>query len=244
MLNNEVYFNTIVNKIKKVVERNKFSFTIEYLLYKQPLLDGITETEIRKAVNWGVNKGIINIKNKENLGNPEYSFSPNVVPEDKISDSVIVVSSPSLSNMTLGKIIERNNFINTTIAFKQIISSASKVIRIASPFFQQNIVHEDGFPELEELILLAYRRGCKIIVLSRETTSKRISDFNWLVNLSRDNGFTSKLEIFDYYIPNKEGLLASSVHAKLIIADEKIAYIGSAESRNNDIISGVKFRLF
>ena len=55
------------------------------------------------------------------------------------------------------------------------------------------------------------------------------------MTLSRNNGFSNKLEIFDYYIPNKEGLLASSVHAKLIIADEKIAYVGSAELRLNSL---------
>ena len=235
MLNNEVYLKTMIDQIKAVVDNSQQRFVINDLLYNYPLLSNITETDIRKALNWAVSKGIILILNEAYSSSPEYIFSSINEYQDKINEVKITVTAPKAASITVGKIIERNKFIPTDIAFREIIASSNHIIRISSPFFQQNVSDQNSPLDLEKSILLAYNRGCKIVILSRETKSKRVSDLNWLVNLSRSHGFSDRLEIFDYHKASKQRTIDSSVHAKLIIADEKMAYIGSAELRLNSL---------
>ncbi len=235
MSENELRHCLIVNKIKHATRENEKGFTIQTLLYNENLLNGIRESEIREAVNWAIRKGIINIETKERFGDTVFIFS-NSVALSSFDDSInISVTAPRSSNYSLGEIIDRNGFITTVSTFKQIISSAKQAIRISSPFLQRNVTNVNSLPELDEILLSAFRRGCRIVILSREARTRRGSDLAWIMDLARNNGFTEKLEIFDYHKSKKSGEIDSSTHAKLIIADEEIAYIGSAELRLNSL---------
>ncbi len=235
MLDNEVHYRLIINKIRKSFGERPEGFTMQALLYEKSLLDNVSEFNIREAVNRGIESGIIISKKIDSIREPVLFFSNDLKYHKQDENITISVSAPGLSNYSIGKVIERNGFITTESAFMQLISSAKHIIRISSPFLQRNVAGENGIPNLEKTILTAYQRGCKFVILSREVYSKRKSDLTWLIDLSRKNGFAEKLEIFDYHKSKNGDKVDSSTHAKLIIADEETAYIGSAELRLNSL---------
>ena len=235
MKDNEIYYEIIFDKIKKSFENRPEGFTIQTLLYEKSLLDNVSESNIREFVNWGIRNGIIISKNIDGVREPTLFLSKNSIFHKSDEHVTISVSAPTLSDYSIGKVIERNGFLTTESAFTKLILSARNIIRISSPFLQRNVASEKGIPNLEKIILLAYQHGCKFVILSREVYTKRKSDLTWLINLSKENGFAEKLEIFDYHKSKSSNTVESSTHAKLIISDDKEAYIGSAELRMNSI---------
>lgn len=235
MSENEVYYKFILNKISKSTSDKLSRFTVQDLLYENSLLEDVSELDIRKTINWAISKGIITIVNKDKFGDDIYIFSNNdwYIQEDSVQ---ISVTAPKSAHFSIEKVIDQNGFIPTDIAFKQVISYAKHTIRICSPFLQKNVANENSMPDLEDIILSAYKRGCKLLILSREVIRKRATDLNWIIDFSRKNGFADRLEIYDYYhMSKKDDMIDSSIHAKLIIADDDMAYIGSAELRLNSI---------
>ncbi|MHB1708608.1 MAG: phospholipase D family protein [Thermoplasmataceae archaeon] len=235
MIENEVHYNIIIDTIRREFGKREEGFTIQTLLYEKSLLDNVSEPDIREAVNWAINKEIITIRKSDKLGEVTLFFSNDSKWQMQSENIVLTVSTPRLSSNSIRRVVERNGFITTDSAFKQIISSAKSTIRISSPFLQKNVASEVSIPDLEEIILMAYQRGCRFVILSREVYSKRASDLTWMIELSRKNGFSEKLEIFDYHKSKNGDTVDSSTHAKLIIADEEMAYIGSAELRLNSL---------
>lgn len=235
MIENEVHLNLIIDKIRKGFGKRVDGFTIQTLLYEKSLLDNVSESDIREAVNWAIDKEIITSVKRDKLGDVTLYFSTDSKWQMQSENIVLAVSTPRLSSNSIGRVMERNGFITTDSAFKRIISSAERMIRISSPFLQKNVANEAGIPDLEKIILMAYQRGCKFVILSREVYSKRAPDLGWLIELTRKNGFSEKLEIFDYHKSKNGSTVDSSTHAKLIISDEEMAYIGSAELRLNSL---------
>ena len=235
MTKNEILHNLIIDKIRKTFDKKVEGFTIQTLLEEKSFLDSMSETEIREAVNWAINKGILSTEKSDKFGDTSLYLFNDLGWNYQNECVKISVSAPRLSNYSIGKVVERNGFITTNSAFIQILSSAKQVIRISSPFLQKNVANENSLPEIEEIILMAYKRGCRLVILSREVNTKRAKDLTWLVDLSRKNGFADKLEIYDYHKSKIGGEVDSSTHAKLIIADNEMAYIGSAELRLNSI---------
>ena len=234
MPDNLIFYQVIIDKIRDTIKNKSDHFTLQNLIEKSSLLDDVSETDIRKTINWATRNNIIIKGNKNQYGEKTYLLTDNDVKIE--TDKVCIsVTAPKASNLSIEKTMNRNGFISTDLAFKKVISSAQNKIRIASPFLQKNVQNVNSLPDLEEIILSAYTRGCKFIILSREVNNKRFNDLNWLIDLSKRNGYGDKLEIFDYYKSKQDGTLDSSNHAKLIIADENIAYIGSAELRLNSL---------
>jgi len=232
MPENEIYYKSIIDRIRNAIKDKSNYFTLKNLMEENYLLDDISETDIIKAINWAIRNNIIIKVNKND--EKMYLLTDNDVEIEK--DNVCIsITPPKAISLSIKKIINKNGFISTDLAFKKVISNAQNKIRIASPFLQKNVKDENSLPDLEEIILAAYRRGCKFIILSREVNNKRFKDLNWLVDLSKRNGYEDKLEIFDYYKSKKDGMLYSSNHAKLLIADNNMAYIGSAELRLNSL---------
>ncbi len=154
--------------------------------------------------------------------------------DEKIS---IVISRPRLKELSLGGIEDRNKQIDSIDCFREIITSANKILRICSPFLQKNVLNDDAFPELKQLIIDALERNVDIKLLSRELFQGRGEEIQWIVDIARDLGREKKLTIADYHIVSDRGEILSSTHAKLLIADYSIAYTGSAELRRNSLIA-------
>jgi hypothetical protein len=204
--------------------------------YKSSVLT--TEAELRNTINNALRVGNLQIIEKKNSWDESTVrlIRPFLInnSDEKIS---IVISRPRLKELSLGGIEDRNKQIDSIDCFHEIITSANKILRICSPFLQKNVLNEDAFPELKQLIIDALERNVDIKLLSRELFQGRGEEIHWIVDIARDLGKEEKLTIADYYILSDRGDILSSTHAKLLIADYTMAYVGSAELRKNSLIA-------
>lgn len=148
----------------------------------------------------------------------------------------IVISKPRFKELTLGRIEQRNYLLDTLSCFEQIISSSKNILRICSPFLQKNVLDEDSFPRFKSLLISALNDNVQIDILSRELFQGRDVEIQWIIDIAYELGKRDKLRIADYHISENKNII-SSTHAKLIIADYSLAYIGSAELRKNSLIA-------
>lgn len=149
----------------------------------------------------------------------------------------IVISKPRFKELSLKNREKRNDLIDTITCFQQIITSSQSILRICSPFIQENVLEEGSYPELRKLLIDALKRNVEIRLLSRELFQGRGNEVQWLIEASRAIGKRDKLRIVDYHILSENGSILSSTHAKIMVADYNQAYVGSAELRKNSLVA-------
>lgn len=226
------YIN-ILSNLKNNALKKSNTFTINSIIYSNDSNIKIQEFELRTIIKWGINEGYLNVINSS--GDPILKFS-NKELELKQNDKVVVsVTPPPGSFFGIEKVILDNEFITTSCAFEKVINSGNKIIRISSPFLQKNIAKDNNSFNIERILLSAFSRGCTFKILSREALNKRVNDLTWLIKLAKENGFSKRLEIYDYHREDDRGIIEYSNHSKLIIADYSSAYIGSGELRYNSL---------
>jgi sugar-specific transcriptional regulator TrmB len=193
----------------------------------------IHESELRAVIKQLVQEGAIETI-REKTKPIRYRLVGPISLMDHEDRFIIVVSRPQLHDISLEEIQERNNQINTVDCFRAIIQSSLSTLRICSPFME--FARDDSaFPDLEGKIYDAFLRGVKIKVLSREITKKRSREALRLKQLAEQAGRPENIQIVDYYFERDQKIF-SSTHAKLLIADTTVAYVGSGELRRNSLI--------
>lgn len=198
----------------------------------------VTKAELINTINNSLRAG--NIKIIEEKTPWENSTIILVSPFTIINTSEnisIVVSKPRLRELSVGSIEERNKQVDSIDCFREIIVSAKNVLRICSPFIQKNVLSEDSFPELRKLLINALKRNVEIRLLSRELYQGRDKEIQWIIDIADNLGKMDNLIIVDYHLSMEDGTILSSTHAKIIIADYDMAYIGSAELRRNSLVT-------
>ena len=160
---------------------------------------------------------------------PTYK-KPRVAPESlEKADLLLAVSAPSSSS---SEILSLPGVLDFREAIAKILQSAREVIRISSPFIDYSGV---AF-FLEELRELAERR-VRMRLLTRQS---RDLDFRRAVGLMAGlyarSGFSEGFEARSY-LERYSGVLLEGVHAKLIISDSDLVYIGSGELRAGSYVS-------
>ncbi len=197
----------------------------------------VTEAELRNTINNAVTSGNIQIINKKTpLDKSCVELSKPFTSENITSEISIVVSRPRFTELSLGSIELRNKQIDTISCFRKIIGSATKKIRICSPFIQEDILNKDAFPDIIQLFRDALERNVEIRLLSRELSKTHGKNVDWIIELAKSLKKEEKLIIVEYYISENKKI-KSSTHAKLIIADDSLAYVGSAELRRNSLLA-------
>ncbi len=156
---------------------------------------------------------------------------------DKYEEISIVISKPRFVELSLGNIEQRNKQIDSLECFREIISSAKDVLRICSPFMQKNVLEEASFPDLRELLVDALKNDVEIRLLSRELFQGRAEEIQWIIDIATKLGKIANLKVVDYHLSLENRSIISSTHAKLIVADYDMAYVGSAELRQNSLIA-------
>lgn len=236
-------------KINPAVERLVRRFVESYLLEHteatlNELLDSypgpvyINEGEFRNAIQNAVHEGYLEkVGDRDELTKPERIRLLKSFPVPEKEDFAIVISRPRLQDIGLLSLQLRNEYLDSKDCFRTIIESSNNTIRICSPFLQSNVLSKDTFPDLAELLENALNRGVNIFVLSRELFGQRGSELNWIIELARRIDSEDKLKIIDYHLPDSSGRVISSTHAKLLISDTKLAYVGSAELRRNSLVA-------
>jgi phosphatidylserine/phosphatidylglycerophosphate/cardiolipin synthase-like enzyme len=117
----------------------------------------------------------------------------------------------------------------TLEVFRLIIAAAEADLLIASPY-----IDNSGVELLTRSFVSAGERGVKVFLLTRETQRRsfgRTAGIRRLAALVND-----ALEVRDYYAA-VNGQHTAAVHAKLLIADEAIGYVGSAEIRRHGLMT-------
>ena len=101
------------------------------------------------------------------------------------------------------------------------------------------MVNIDVFPDFKKLLVDALNRGVEVKLLTREL-NERNEEVQWLVDIANKIDKRSKLSIVDYHLQGDDGSIISSTHAKILIADYDVAYVGSAELRKNSLIKNLE----
>lgn len=127
----------------------------------------------------------------------------------------------------LGDLISDKN--NLKKSFMALFKKASSNIYICSPFLEYT-----GIEPFINILISKAKQGVNIKVLSRQIKKNnhntRYKQIEKLKKHFIEND--CKINIRNYYYQH-ENRLASSTHAKMIIVDKYLAYIGSGELRQN-----------
>jgi len=145
------------------------------------------------------------------------------------TDLLLAVSAPPSSS---SEVLSLPGVLDFREAIAKVLQSAREIIRMSSPFIDYPGV---AF-FLEELRGLAERR-VRMRLLTRQS---RDLDFRRAIRLMAGlyarSGFSEGFEARSY-LERYSGVLLEGVHAKLIISDSDLVYIGSGELRAGSYIS-------
>lgn len=226
----------ILKQIEKGIQETQTSISIDDAVRTYSGCPPAIDAEIRSAIEIGIAQGELLCLEKSPRGDSILESSGRVRTEFAPAKSpLIVISVPELLELGLGRTKARYEILETREAFRLVFSEARTVIRISSPFLESNILNADAFPDLKDEMLFAFERGVKVRILTRLNNSERRNQINWLLDFAKDNNFQDRLEVYSYHIERPTRGIWSSVHAKLVIADSSLAYIGSAEFRRNSL---------
>ena len=232
---NEVLFRSILKELVNRIGSGGF-ITQRNAINEYSGSPSAKESEIRASIEWGIENGYLRRDLKKTRDESLLSLTGEDVEKEFTNEVDIVISIPLLTELGLGSIRTRNEMLETRETFRRIIGSAQNILRISSPFFQKSIIEKEGLPEIENLFLEAFERGCEIRILSRELFLRRSSDVEWVKNFATNKGYSNLLKIYDYHFEAKHGRrVISSTHSKMLISDVSMAYIGSGELRKNSL---------
>lgn len=237
-------------RINKNIEKKIYRYLQDFLLLNnsgtiKELLENysgyptLSEREFRYIINDAKKKGFLKIS--KNMGGLDDQITISLSKPFPLNNGElevkIVISRPRLRELGLGNIQQRNDQIDTIDCYRTLIDSSKKILRICSPFMQYDIVDEDAFPDIIDHMSDAFNRNVLVRILTRDLKRRGEKEIEWIVKLAKDLNKDDNLTIVDYHLLNESGRILSSTHAKMIISDEDLAYIGSAELRKNSLIA-------
>lgn len=155
-----------------------------------------------------------------------------IKPSIKKPPSPLVISIPPFNKFGFESALREQQIEYVPIKDKlvELIENARKNIKICSPFMELY-----NLKEIEDLIISKLDDRVTVKILTRELNdpeSDRYNQFNKFVNRIKNLDLIDKIEIRDYHFSNN-GVVLSSTHSKIMIVDDKIAYLGSGEIRYN-----------
>ncbi|WP_321421774.1 phospholipase D-like domain-containing protein [uncultured Methanobacterium sp.] len=224
------YF-TLFTSLLKLISENP-EITIEQAVHT--LSDEYSVEMIQESIVYLLSKEFLDVVNtSKQFDNQKLILAK--IPEidlnnrgDKLYPKILL-SLPSFNFFGLESELSSLNgiFYNMKDEFKLLFENAEKTIYICSPFLEFK-----GISEFLSILIPKAKSGVDIKIISREINKSK-NKFNEMKKIySQFNSKNANIEIRDYYY-EFNFKLASSVHAKLIITDNKLAYIGSGELREN-----------
>jgi len=235
---NQIIEKTILQYLQDYLKKNK-SATVKELIENYSSIPTVTEAEIRLIINDSIKKGFLNINLSTGASRDLATvlLAEPITCMEEVPRVNIVISKPRLRELGLVNIQQRNDQIDTIDCFRTLIDSSSRVIRICSPFMQSDVIDDDAFPDLIDCMSNALNRNVKVRILTRDLKTRGVREIAWILKLAKSLEKENNLSIVDYHLLAESGKILSSTHAKLIISDDKLAYVGSAELRKNSLIA-------
>lgn len=258
-MNNESIYNQAIKILEEIFKRNR---TIELRnLLNLEVFKSFDYEKLIAMIKYLINKEKILIVDHKNKKFQDYIIKWNKLkilkelPRPKeLSFNIIktCITLPPFSLYGLIDLFKQEEIFldNLYEEFKSLFDSAERNIKICSPFIEWN-----GFKYFKNTLLSKAHKKVKIQILGRQLNPKesnsRYSDIRKIYKTFETEGLENYLDIRNYYFLTQERKLASSIHAKFILIDEKKAYIGSGEIRENSfkknlelgiILSGEKIK--
>lgn len=230
----------ILYYLKKI--RVKFGIDPDLKMLQDQLINIQSINKTNNAINYLISIGIL----LENEGK-FIEKSPSRIWLDHIIDksaTAMVLGFPGIHGKTFSNSIDKNKmlYIDHDAAWESLIDKAQTEINCISPFFDLGGVKLFG-----ACLIDAMHRGVKVNIITR--------NFNRGSSNSKYRAFTSlcrKILSDCKYAQFKVGLFhdgtqddsikkhLGSVHAKILISDTKLAYIGSGEFREGSAHSNLE----
>ena len=188
------------------------------------------KNELAFIIEWALkNNYLIKESNgKICLGNNDYS--------EIETDFKLVLTIPPYSELGFKNLIRRNKMLTTNEAFVQLIDSSNEQIRITSPFVNSNLSRRNALPDFKGAINRALAKGCIIKLITRISESHPVSTVQWLIDFVEAQGFGNQLKVKYFHFDEGDydnPTVITSIHSKVIISDNKSAYVGSAELKES-----------
>lgn len=142
----------------------------------------------------------------------------------------LTLTLPAFNIFGLESELKRKNieYENLEESFLALFKAANNHIFICSPFMEYT-----GFLLFEDVISEKLRQGVVLKILTRigkKSNDGRLRELSKIYD--KIKFFKEQVFIYDYLF-EKTNRLQSSIHSKIIIIDDKIAYLGSGEIRKN-----------
>lgn len=239
MMNEEEY-NLVLNRILEILAKYPV-ISIENLHNCKELetfKDDIIEMMVERLVDSGTVKYVsTNTRYLENSIQvlPNFTQRPSIEAADNsVTFSGFCLSLPPFDKYGLEDMLKpaSRQFFNLAERFGALFSSANHSIEIISPFLDLK-----GLERFKPIVAVKVKEGVDLSILTREATSgtrftSLISFFDVMEKPESKESISVDLRDYHYSRNGGKGV-ASSIHAKSIIIDEYLAYLGSGEIREN-----------
>ena len=145
----------------------------------------------------------------------------------------IVLNLPLFNEFGIARHLknEKIEVLELKDSFRELFNSAKKTIYICSPFLEY-----EGIEPYIDILIRKGKEGVNICILSREIDAqksiKRKVEMERIYESFREKGVTIQIKNYHFTYENR---VASSIHAKMIIVDNQLAYVGSGELRKNSL---------
>jgi HKD family nuclease len=246
-MNNENDYEQITKIIKERIKARGESLVFDLINFS--IAEGFNRLKVESVIKRLVRLGqlVPDSSRSTTFGNQIVNWKDDSVPtfpqkinlnfeELKICLTLPAFNIHGLTDFLTNKQVEINALKKE---FENLFRSATTSIKICSPFLDWK-----GYLHFHDTLLPKAKSKVKIQILTREINKNenlnRYETLRRVFALFSNEGLEDSIDIRNYYFRTEENRLASSIHAKLIIADNNKAYIGSGEIRENSFTKNLE----
>jgi phosphatidylserine/phosphatidylglycerophosphate/cardiolipin synthase-like enzyme len=151
---------------------------------------------------------------------------PAHVPATILDGKTLAAALPAPTTLVATQPEQLVSAMSTLDAFRFVIAASDTHLRIASPF-----IEADGLKPIAPWLRAAAQRGVELVLLNRDPGGSPSAP---LAHDALSRLFGPRFRVASYHVTADRRQLLS-LHAKLLIADESVAYVGSAEIRRHSL---------
>lgn len=205
-----------------------------YLL--QALLDTVSDLEvisradlIDKLIDLGFSEMRVNmLLDRLNIHSQVNIADLSKIYDNELKNKPIAVTYPAYDNRGIpAKNPYSKSIVSILESIQDIINSARDRIMILSPYAE-----DDGLAYLRDSLVMKLKMGVKVKLIVREIyedTNRKNKLIRWI----RDNlSMYDEFSLYNYHYISNNGHIDSTCHAKVVVSDNSIAYVGSGDIRS------------
>lgn len=193
------------------------------LLFGKLVIFGFSESKVRQIFDSLNFHSQINVADLSNIECDKPIYKP------------IAVTYPTYDNRGIPA---KNPYKNSTISLlegiQNVVYSAKKKILILSPYAEDN-----GLDYLRDVLISKLKNGVEVKLIVRELYDNG-SRCNKLIMWIKNNlSMYDNFSLYNYHYTS-DGHVDSTCHAKVVVSDDKLAYVGSGDIRSRAFNSNLE----